>query len=416
MEIKCKIGKKSPIIRINDIFDDLSHENNKLKNELLFAKKYINILTKFKTYLDQNCHKFECFDNCNNSELKAIYFEFNRFVINEKTFPNIRLTIDRNSSFGSNDNSIGFEQFDFKVTQTDENKTHFKTSDDLNNELNKNEKQTEYKCDIPDCHYIAFRPKLLLDHKNSHFGLRPYKCTQNDCNKTFSMFRNMRSHQRLCHNDNKPVKCEWPECGAQMTSKSRLKTHMRKHTGEKPFVCEWTNCDYKTTQSVNLQHHMNSKHTKQRPYKCTFKGCNADFVYPGSLHTHIIGVHTERKKFECDWPGCEARHKHYKSYYAHKLSHEDIKPFKCDWPACDYSTRRPELLRNHKFVHTGERNYLCSWPACDKRFKTQKALKEHLMIHKDDKRYACKWPGCEYRCVSSGNIYKHYNVHHKKLK
>ena len=40
------------VIRINDIFDELTEENEKLRTDLYFANKCIQILEKFKFYLN----------------------------------------------------------------------------------------------------------------------------------------------------------------------------------------------------------------------------------------------------------------------------------------------------------------------------------------------------------------------------
>jgi len=53
-----KNSRKIARIQINDIFDDINQENNRLKNELLFANKCINILYKFKYYLNRICDNF----------------------------------------------------------------------------------------------------------------------------------------------------------------------------------------------------------------------------------------------------------------------------------------------------------------------------------------------------------------------
>ena len=39
-------------INVNDIFDDLKEENERLLNELLFADKCLKYLTEFKSFVD----------------------------------------------------------------------------------------------------------------------------------------------------------------------------------------------------------------------------------------------------------------------------------------------------------------------------------------------------------------------------
>jgi hypothetical protein len=40
-----------PLIKINDIFNELKQQNKRLGNELMFANKCVVILIKFKSYL-----------------------------------------------------------------------------------------------------------------------------------------------------------------------------------------------------------------------------------------------------------------------------------------------------------------------------------------------------------------------------
>ncbi len=65
------------------------------------------------------------------------------------------------------------------------------------------------------------------------------------------------------HSDEKPIVCEWPDCGARshfiktcfnfsklyntyygirFKAKAGLTLHFRTHTGEKPYQCEYPNC------------------------------------------------------------------------------------------------------------------------------------------------------------------------------
>ena len=50
--MKTKIKQKEFDIRVNDIFDELSEENKRLKNELMFANNCLKVLIKFKTFID----------------------------------------------------------------------------------------------------------------------------------------------------------------------------------------------------------------------------------------------------------------------------------------------------------------------------------------------------------------------------
>ena len=76
--------------------------------------------------------------------------------------------------------------------------------------VNKVHKKT-YRCDWPQCHYIASNSKTLSEHKSSHTGITPYVC-------------------------------DWPECGFMARNTLSLKHHKYIHTGERPYPCTWPGC------------------------------------------------------------------------------------------------------------------------------------------------------------------------------
>ncbi|CAL8284574.1 unnamed protein product [Arctogadus glacialis] len=62
------------------------------------------------------------------------------------------------------------------------------------------------KCDI--CGIVCIGPNVLMVHKRSHTGERPFQCNQ---------------------------------CGASFTQKGNLLRHIKLHSGEKPFKCHMCN-------------------------------------------------------------------------------------------------------------------------------------------------------------------------------
>ncbi|CAP38761.1 Protein CBG22103 [Caenorhabditis briggsae] len=89
-------------------------------------------------------------------------------------------------------------------------------------------------------------------------------------------------------------KCEY--CGRVDKYPSKIRAHMRTHTGEKPFKCEI--CGMEFSQKTPLRLHLR-RHLDQKPYECDVDGCRERFVSGAILKLHIEKKHLMKKKFVC---------------------------------------------------------------------------------------------------------------------
>ncbi|XP_059185496.1 zinc finger protein Aiolos-like [Centropristis striata] len=106
-------------------------------------------------------------------------------------------------------------------------------------------------CDI--CGLSCVSINVLLVHKRSHTGERPFHCPQ--CGASFTQKGNLLRHIKL-HSGEKPFKC--PMCSYACRRRDALSGHLRTHSVEKPFKCNHCNRSYK--QRSSLEEHRERCH------------------------------------------------------------------------------------------------------------------------------------------------------------
>ncbi|XP_069072987.1 DNA-binding protein Ikaros isoform X2 [Pleurodeles waltl] len=107
------------------------------------------------------------------------------------------------------------------------------------------------KCDV--CGIICIGPNVLMVHKRSHTGERPFQCSQ---------------------------------CGASFTQKGNLLRHIKLHSGEKPFKCHL--CNYACRRRDALTGHLRT-HSVGKPHKCGY--CGRSYKQRSSLEEHKERCH-----------------------------------------------------------------------------------------------------------------------------
>ncbi|KAM9314045.1 zinc finger protein Aiolos-like isoform 2-T4 [Pholidichthys leucotaenia] len=106
-------------------------------------------------------------------------------------------------------------------------------------------------CDI--CGLSCISINVLLVHKRSHTGERPFHCSQ--CGASFTQKGNLLRHIKL-HSGEKPFKC--PMCSYACRRRDALSGHLRTHSVEKPFKCNHCSRSYK--QRSSLEEHRERCH------------------------------------------------------------------------------------------------------------------------------------------------------------
>uniref|UniRef100_A0A3Q2V6Q3 IKAROS family zinc finger 4 n=1 Tax=Haplochromis burtoni TaxID=8153 RepID=A0A3Q2V6Q3_HAPBU len=123
------------------------------------------------------------------------------------------------------------------------------------------------KCDI--CGMICIGPNVLMVHKRSHTGERPFQCNQ---------------------------------CGASFTQKGNLLRHIKLHSGEKPFKCPFCSyaCRRRDALTGHLRTHAVSSPTVGKPYKCSY--CGRSYKQQSTLEEHRERCHSYLQSLDFQQP------------------------------------------------------------------------------------------------------------------
>ncbi|XP_015524261.1 uncharacterized protein LOC107227580 [Neodiprion lecontei] len=162
----------------------------------------------------------------------------------------------------------------------------------------------------------GFKTKKQRRNHQAHHRAKekePLKC--DECQRNFTNARLLRLHQGAVHKESKPFTCN--ACSYSASTRSALKLHLRRHTGEKPFSCE--QCSYATGDHNSLRRHK-LKHLGLKPYSCPH--CNYACIQTSTYKVHLKNKH----------PG---------------LNHDLM--FSC--PYCSYKSIKKQNLLTHMGKH-----------------------------------------------------------------
>ncbi|KAH7721018.1 hypothetical protein AAVH_11485 [Aphelenchoides avenae] len=216
-------------------------------------------------------------------------------------------------------------------------------------------KRNPYRC--PTCEK-RFPHLCHLDkhYKEHHGSERPVKCPQ--CPRRFYTERKLKEHTSASHESNDsmmvvdgtvqpngakkesemPRRYKCKECGKAYAFPSRLKIHVRNHTGERPYVCKI--CDIAFTDARALRKHHRT--TQVRRLRGSIRS-----TLPAELpHAKASAYWRESAKDRIKCPKCARTFVHKQSLQRHMVKHSGEKPFKCD--SCEASYKYAWDLTKHK--------------------------------------------------------------------
>ena len=173
--------------------------------------------------------------------------------------------------------------------------------------------------------FRAFNRARYEDHMSKHKSARPYKCTQENCAKSFKQERHLKDHVVRTH---------------QQRYAEQEKGHV--FTAKRNHPCRICSKEFKTQK--NLQQHVNSIHEGLKPFSCRF--CDYSSANKSNLTTHgkfksILRIFTIITLY----------------VFFPERQHTGHKPYSCQY--CDYRATDKNSLTKHIFKHTGEKRFFC---------------------------------------------------------
>ncbi|XP_034482208.1 zinc finger protein 506 [Drosophila innubila] len=154
-----------------------------------------------------------------------------------------------------------------------------------------------YKCTVDQCEKTYARANLLTEHlKEAHHNfVTTYQCVEPNCNKVYTAIRSLNYHIRRQHTKDAKEShisahiCE--KCGKSYGRRAHLTRHqwVHKSKGELKFACDY--CVQRFYTNQNLQDHILRSHSYKQPFRC--RRCGRIFESRGALSIHMKKSHSK---------------------------------------------------------------------------------------------------------------------------
>ena len=250
----------------------------------------------------------------NRDSMKPIKIELGNDIMVDRSIPKRLLQSSRNTG------NIGHQ-----LSDNDDSERHVKKQrvhmDEEDNNLGKEQEETQIKCQYKKCNVVKASEKDLCEH----FELKHCQELQcKSCKMTYSYRSKLRRHIRQVH-INAEVNCD--NCGEPCKNSASLSYHIRtKHTHRNN---ECPTCHAKFRSPSDVKDHINIYHEKAKTFVCDHDECGKTFNTLSGLINHKYFHGKDRFFCKCCKRGFKTasnmdRHKKSNKHKKTKNKNEDF--------------------------------------------------------------------------------------------
>ncbi|CAD1471145.1 unnamed protein product [Heterotrigona itama] len=237
-----------------------------------------------------------------------------------------------------------------------------------------------YKCTYDGCNLSFLRPSRLKRHIRFHTGERNYKCTYPECNKAYTNNCHLKRHIKTHSQTKQLYMC--PECSICISNQHNLKRHYNTvHMNYDKLTCK--ECNFTFAKKYQLKIHM-AEHNRVL-YKCS--ECDKSFINPKKFKIHISYHEKGGKQYPCSIPGCNEVFQKWMFLCAH-MKTQHVSDYKCT--KCDKTFLNKRHLKIHSQVHMEDRSVIpCPYEKCPRSYYFKNNLTHHIRTYHLGEKYEC---------------------------
>ncbi|XP_054153674.1 telomere zinc finger-associated protein-like [Oppia nitens] len=406
----------SVTIDVNDVFEEVVKQNERLVKEIEFYEEVVNhLITNVKTCIV--CQQNDVI----NERISRLETHLKSKTIDKSTnvksddndcYNKLKTNVKRKKlTKTKNTNKSSIEDLRDVDNKQHSDKTNVSTiSEQLSDER---ESDIKIKTNLKTKSMTKKKRNLKIVFKtNNKTILKDIHEVDNDVDRSESTAKRLKIGPTVKKRKIKPYNDEYAE--------QRTALRLSSKTDEGFYLCN--TCGYQNSKFVHYETHVNRLHLKIRPYNCD--SCTEQFFGCHDLRHHKLDKHRTDldqviapKSLACD--SCDQFYSNRKSLERHRRIKHNIGPtvpyYYCIWKNCPFKSYSKPALMVHRKIHLGIRDFVCEWPGCEFKAVTKKNLEIHQFVHNDQLPYRCQWPGCEFRTKQELLLKRHINRVHEDI-